>query len=283
MSDLLTHDNPELQRRLWSGFREFFRKAERKRRWNLEDDIPWHLAKPASSQAIVTVLESFCAVELFLPDYVGKALPMFRNNRTWSWSHMNWGYEEAKHSMALSDWLVKSGHRSEDYVAELATRLLQNEWELPDKDGPVSMLMYAMVQELATWLNYRNLRNHVSEQDDPCLWTLLGLIQVDERAHHSYYKDVIKIFLEVDRAGSIEKLKNVLHNFSMPATHLLGDTRQLKADIEALDIFSVDIFYRDVYLALLTDLGVSRHEMRSPRTPKKSDPAEVPLQQTLAT
>jgi acyl-[acyl-carrier-protein] desaturase len=270
MSDLLTHDNPALQRRLWAGFREFFRKAERKRRWNVDEDIPWHLARPSSSLAIVSIIESFCAVELFLPDYVGKAIPMFRNNRTWSWSHMNWGYEEAKHSMALSDWLIKSGHRTEEYVADLATGLLQQEWNLPE-EGAVSMLMYAMVQELATWLNYRNLRNHVNEHDDPCLWTILGFIQIDERAHHSYYKDVIKIFLEVDRQGSLERLKRVLNNFSMPASNLLGDTRQVAADIQAMEIFSIDIFYRDVYLPLLEDLGVSRQELRAPRTIKKSE------------
>jgi hypothetical protein len=69
------------------------------------------------------------------------------------------------------------------------------------------------------------------------------------------------------------KLKHVLDNFAMPAAHLLGDTTQVAADIQALNIFSLDIFYREVYVPLLEDLGVSRHELRAPRTPKKSDAA----------
>jgi hypothetical protein len=45
----------------------------------------------------------------------------------------------------------------------------------------------------------------------------------------------------------------------------------LKADIVSMNIFSEEIFYRDVYTAALDALGISRAELRPPRTPKKSE------------
>ena len=56
------------------------------------------------------------------------------------------------------------------------------------KDSAAGMLIYAMVQELATFVHYRNLRRKVDEEGDPALSQLLGLIAVDERAHHAFYR-----------------------------------------------------------------------------------------------
>ena len=57
----------ELETALWKQFRDFFAKAERKRRWSLDKDIPWGDCNPNLDPAIADVVESFCAVELFLP------------------------------------------------------------------------------------------------------------------------------------------------------------------------------------------------------------------------
>ncbi len=276
MSQLLSPDNPQFQKRMWPLFRQFFRKAERNRRWDLENDIPWDKVNPNTSATIAGIVESFCAVELFLPDYVAKALPLIRTNRAWAWTHINWGYEEAKHSMALEDWLVRSGHRTEEYVADLAQGLLQHEWNLPLDTG-AGMLIYAMVQELATWLNYRNLRLHVSESVDPCLFAILGHVMVDERSHFAYYKEVTQIFLEIDRPGTLEILRRVLGNFSMPALGIIAQSPQFRADICAMNIFSDEIFFRDVYQETLKVLGIDRQEMRSPRRVKKTDPEPLHL------
>jgi hypothetical protein len=45
----------------------------------------------------------------------------------------------------------------------------------------------------------------------------------------------------------------------------------LHADVRAMNIYSEEIFYRDVYLVVLDDLGISRHELRPPRAPKKAE------------
>jgi acyl-[acyl-carrier-protein] desaturase len=269
MSELLSPDNPELKKKLYPLFRHFFAVAERRRRWSVDQDIPWDRANRNLDPAIATVVESFCAVELYLPDYVAKALPMIRTNRGWAWMHLNWGYEECKHSLALGDWLVKSGHRTEEQMADLENTLFKHEWNLPQDSAP-GMLIYAMVQELATWLHYRNLRALIKEKDDPALYTLLGFVAIDERAHHSYYKDIVQLFLELDRPGTIELLKRVISSFSMPAVHLLSESRQRMADIRAMNIFTDDIFYVDVYLKVLEVLGIQKAEMKQRHPTKKS-------------
>src|SRR6266436_906473 len=147
----------ELEPAMWRLYRDFFDQAEKKRRWSICDDIPWDQCNPNLNPAIADVVESFTAVELYLPDYTSKILPVVRLSKGRTWFYANWGYEESKHSLALGDWLLRLG-----------------------------MLIYAMVQEAATWLNYRNLRlKGENEGGDPALSKLLTLVAVDERAHHS--------------------------------------------------------------------------------------------------
>ena len=103
-------DSPALQAQIYRLYRDFFDMAEKRRRWSLRDDIPWDQCNPALNPAVADVVESFCAVELYLPDYVAKNLPLIRAKRGRAWFTANWGYEESKHSLALGDWLLPLGH-----------------------------------------------------------------------------------------------------------------------------------------------------------------------------
>ncbi|HYV38998.1 MAG TPA: acyl-ACP desaturase [Gemmataceae bacterium] len=261
MTTRLSPEDPDLRVRFYRLYREFFRKAERKRRWSVDTDIPWDQTNRHLPPEYADVVESFCAVELFLPDYISKALPMIRGNRGWSWFHANWGYEESKHSLALSDWLVRSGHRTEEQMADLESQLSQGEWDLPH-DSSTGMLIYAMTQELATWLHYRNLRTKLLERGDLALTTLLQYIAVDERAHHAFYREIVQVFLEIDRKETIEQLRRVLLGFSMPAVHMLAESRQRVAKIKSLGIFDEDMFLHDIYQPILQMLGVAPKELR---------------------
>lgn len=254
-------DDPQLRKEFARFYRDFFDHAERKRRWSLRDDIPWAQVNRATEPAVADVIESFCAVELYLPDYLAKAVPLIRANRGWAWFHLNWGYEESKHSLALGDWLLRSGLRTEEQMADLEGRVFQHEWNLPH-DSPQGMLIYAMVQELATWVHYRNLRRRVDERGDPALSQLLHLIAVDERAHHAFYRRVVQFLLQLDRPGTLEPLQRVLSTFAMPAVHLLAESRQRVAQITSLEIFNEMIYLQEVYRPVLDTLGVQRQELR---------------------
>ncbi len=260
---------PALEKQFWTLYREFFDKAEKKRRWSIADDIPWSQCNSHLDPAVCHVVESFCAVELYLPDYTSKILPVVRPSKGRVWFYANWGYEESKHSLALGDWLLRSGARSEEQMADLERSVFEHEWNLP-QDSALGMLVYAMVQEHATWLNYRNLRMRAEERGgDPALEQLLKFVAIDEMAHHDLFRRFVKIYLGHDRDATLEQMRRVMNNFAMPAIHdLLGESRQRIAKIRELAIFDEDIYYRDVYLPILESLGVERSEMRN-RVPRK--------------
>jgi hypothetical protein len=51
--------------------------------------------------------------------------------------------------------------------------------------------------------------------------TGIRLLARDEAFHHAYFRDVLKLYLEYDEAGTARDLLYVASNFRMPAQHLL--------------------------------------------------------------
>ena len=262
---------PELERPLWKLYREFFDKAERKRRWNIREDIPWEECNPNLDPAIADVVETFTAIELYLPDYTSKILPVVRSSMGRVWFYANWGYEESKHSLALGDWLLRSGSRTEEQMADVERRVFEREWNLP-MDSQLGMMVYAMVQEQATFINYRNLKNRAKEMGgDPALEQLLQFVSIDEAAHHGFFADPLKLYLEYDREMVIGQMRRVMNYFQMPVIHdILDESRSRIQGVKDLAIFDEGIYYKDVYLPILEHFGISRNEMRDSPRPKKS-------------
>ena len=225
-----TPEQPELLAKIYRLFRDYFDLAEKKRRWSIKDDIPWGQCNPNLPPAVADVVESFCAVELYLPDYLSKLIPQVRANRGRAWMLANWGYEECKHSMALGD---------------------------------CGMLCYTALQELATWLNYANLRKYVeAEGGDPALERVLKLVAIDERAHYDFFRRLVSLYLEYDRPGTLEQLRRVVNTFQMPALHLLVDGRQRIENIKQLRLFDEDLYVLQVYEPVLAALKVEKWELR---------------------
>src|SRR5262249_59767919 len=137
-------------------------------------------------------------------------------------------------------------------------------------------LVYAMVQEHATWLNYRNVRRRVEEcGGDPALSKLLLLVSVDEKAHFGFFRDCVELYLKYNRQATLEQMRSVMNDFAMPAIHDFADSRKRIAQIRELEIFNEDIYYREVYLPILESLGVDRLEMRN-RLPRRRSALDSP-------
>jgi acyl-[acyl-carrier-protein] desaturase len=270
---------PEFEGEVYRMYRDFFTLAEKKRRWSLAEDIPWHQCDKNLNPAIADVVESFCAVELYLPDYVGKYLPHNRSFRGRAWFTMNWGYEESKHSLALGDWLLRSGHRTDEQMADLEKDVFQYEWKLP-MNNAWGMVGYSMVQELATFLHYRNLRQIVGQNGDPALHKLLGLICVDERAHYDFFMRTVRLILAYDRSEMLDQLRQILNAFAMPAVHMLATGRKRMEAVKSLHIFDEEIYFNDVFLPILNDLGVDRSEFRRRTSREHVQVGEMPVKKS---
>jgi acyl-[acyl-carrier-protein] desaturase len=263
----LLPESPEVLRRMYLLYRDYFDRAEKKRRWSVKDSIPWDCCNRALDPAVADVVHTFCMVELYLPDYVGKLIPQVRTNRGRAWMIANWGYEESKHSMALGDWLLHSGQRTDAEMADIEEGVFRHEWQLP-YDNARAMVCYTTLQELATWLHYRNLRRIVGGRC-PALDRVLQLIAIDERAHYDFFRKVVALYLEHDRPGTLEQLRRVLNTFQMPALHMFAESSRRAAAVKELRIFDEDIFLYEVYEPVLAALGVHKSELRRRNSPRE--------------
>jgi acyl-[acyl-carrier-protein] desaturase len=260
MSDQVFFESGEVKTKIYRLYREYFDRAEKKRRWSVRDGIPWDHCNPNLDAAVADVVQTFCMVELYLPDYLGKLLPQVRAHRGRAWMLANWGYEESKHSLALGDWLLYSGRRTEEQMADMEDAVFEQTWELPH-DNARAMLCYTMVQELATHLHYRNLRRVINGQD-PALDRVLELISIDEAAHADFFRRLVQLHLDEDRAATLEQIRRVFNTFKMPAVHLLVDGRRRAQAVEELHIFDEPTFMTHVYEPILARLGIQKKEIR---------------------
>lgn len=250
----------------------FFELAERTRRWSVFDDVPWERFTGAPPDPrMVACAETFCGVEMFLPDYLRAHLELMRGDYSRAWFAANWGYEEAKHSLVLREYLRRSGARDESQLHDFAERVLSRQWTPPYDDGR-RMTIYGALQELSTFVIYRAQRQWATELGDPVLPTIYRLVGRDENAHARFYLRMIELHLAEDRAGTLADLAYVLRTFRMPAEDLLDD---YATRIEVMRAAGIDrgVFLSQVVLPLLKALGLSRHDL--PRTPPRVVP-EVP-------
>ena len=252
---------------------KYLKLAEEKRRWNVFKDIPWDHANPETTDTLAHCVETFCAVEMYLPDFTSKMLHMIRRSRGRAWFHINWGYEESKHSMALEAWLLASGHRTEDQREAFEKELLEAEWELPF-DHPRQMIIYTMIQELATWLNYWNLKARVDEVGDPALSRALHLISADEKTHYNFFRQGVKTFMEFEPAETLADLKHVFEAFSMPAHAIIPGWDEKAEQIHKAGIYGPRQYLAKVYMPILKDLGLSRKELEAAGAPAEAEAAD---------
>ena len=220
----------EFGERINKLFWEFFDKSEDpegwNRRWNIQRDIDWRQIQAQSLDANLTgLVESFFAVESFLPDFAEAGLGFYRRLLGLAHNHINWSYEELKHGRLLELVLIRSGARTEEQVAEFRRGLFRKIWR-PPFDQARQMLVYAAYQERATNRNYVQLREVALKQGAEGAAAGLNYLARDEAFHHAYFRDVVKLYLEYDEVGTARDMVFVANNFRMPAQHLLPEPRE---------------------------------------------------------
>lgn len=181
-------------------------------------------------------------------------------SRGLTWFLATWGYEESKHSLALGDWLLQSGQRTEEEMADLEAFVFSKAWRLPN-DSALGMLCRMMLQERTAWLTYKNLRTLVAGTD-PALDRTLYFLGIDECAHYDFCRRLALIYLEDDREETLEQLRMASSEFAMPALRLFADSDQRERQLKELRLFDEDIFYFQVFEPTLADLGLTRKDLR---------------------
>lgn len=255
----MAHD--QYRERLWKQFRTFFEKAEEERRWNPYADVPWDKCNPDTPEFVATCAETFLGVESYLPDYIRKGLDAVRVS---SWAQRsfaaNWGYEELKHSLALSEYLVRSGKRTEEQMFDFQAALMKQEWQLPF-DTDRRMTIYGVFQEMATFVIYLRHEALAKKFNDEALATVYRFNARDEVAHARFYQDVVKVYLEDDRDGTLADIAFVAKHFEMPGVGIVPDYERRIEVMRAEGHMDRDVFLQKVYFPVLKYLGVTRQDL----------------------
>jgi acyl-[acyl-carrier-protein] desaturase len=281
----MKHTNHKLiEDALFENYLRYFKTTEERRRWNVWKDFEWNKANRAAGEDVAQIVEAFSSIEMFLPDYTAKILELVRKSRGRAWFQANWGYEESKHSLVLAEWLVRSGYRSASGLHEYENDLLERgEWELPF-DTPSQMIVYTMIQERATQLNYVNLRGVAAGRGDTLLDAILRRVAADEAAHFDFFRRGVSVFLQHARNQTLDDLKFVFRNFKMPALSLVPDWEAREKTIRRLGVYGAREYLLDVYLPILADLRLSPDELAYLGAPSRAVEAAAERQEkSLAT
>jgi acyl-[acyl-carrier-protein] desaturase len=261
---------------MYDEYVNFFKKAERERRWNPFEDIPWDKVNKNASEELAICAETFCAVEMYLPDYVAGGINVVRKCFGQAWFQANWAYEESKHALALTEYLMRSGKRTAEQMADLQNRIFEKTWKLPF-ETPRRMTIYGVIQEMATFVIYLKQRDRAAVEQCEALHQVYDFIARDEIAHCRFYQGVVKLLLEEDRAGTLADIAHVFANFEMPGVKLVPeyDTR-----VEIMRQAGIDrsVFLQKVYFPILKYLGIGRHELLAAtgQRPSYARPLEAP-------
>ena len=248
------------QERLYRLYRTFFDKAEQERRWNPYRDVPYDKINPDAPECLVTVAETFCCVESYLPDYVSKGINLVRPYFGQAWFSANWGYEESKHSVALLEYLIQSRRRTPEQMFDLQARLMSLDWTLPF-DTARRMTIYGCLQEMATFVIYVRQEQRARELGDECLSTIFRLNARDEIAHCRFYEDVVKVLLEEDRPGTLCDIAHVAKGFQMPGVGIVPDYEDRIKVMREEGKVDRAVFLQKVYFPVLKYLEVTRQEI----------------------
>ena len=206
-----------LEAGLWQLYRKYYDLAEETRRWSLTDDIPWKEAALPNHPDFGELIESLLAVKLKVVDMSAKVLPRVRGSFGRTWFYATWGYEELRHNLALTDWLLASKLHTQEKMSALEDAAIAQEWHLPCEDLP-GLLAYALVQEAATVEWVGKLARMAREiPADPAIARVLDYVLADDRAHFEFFAGAMRLQLKFEPEGVRDKLQAVLASFALPA------------------------------------------------------------------
>jgi len=240
-------------------YHEFFDVAETKRRWHPFRDLPWEkMDRSKNTEELAICLETFCGVELYVPDYTANAFNLTRTIFGQAWFEANWGYEESKHGLSFREYLVQSGLRTPEQYADYEEQIFSKVWRLPFTTRR-QMTCYGVLQESATYLIYEAQKKRAQQEENELLEKMFFFISRDEAAHRGFYQKVLVYELEEDRAGTLADLAHVISHFEMPGVPLIPEF-QKRLLVNGVGITSQHFLQRGIF-PLLKAIGTSRSEL----------------------
>jgi acyl-[acyl-carrier-protein] desaturase len=263
---LLSHEEKDrlIERAFLGLYRWYVSRSQETRNWNPNTSIDWRNLRTDHSEKLNTIIEGFFAVEQYVPDYVLTLLQVVRKSYGRSHFHIRWGSEEEKHSDLWENALLFSQFRTPQWIENYKEALRSQSWELP-WDSPIHMIMYTVIQERATQVNYLNAGliaqgkstdEGLQNELDPVLAHASQIIAIDEAAHYNFFMEGARLFLYYYPAQALEAMQDVIQFFSMPAGNLIPDYDKFAEVVAAASVYGPREHLRDVVDIALKNLGI---------------------------
>jgi acyl-[acyl-carrier-protein] desaturase len=207
--------------------------------WYPHEYVPWEMGRVFTAgeewdpnevplpEAVRSALFVNLLTEDNLPYYYQTIDRMFGNKGPWrEWSH-RWTAEEARHSIALRDFMTVT--RSLDPRALEDGRMMQmSGGQVPDPESPIDGFVYVALQELATRIAHRNtgraLVEHLGD-DHPVAkagYDVISRVAADENFHFLFYRDLTSAALEIAPSIVLPAIERQVREFEMPGTGIPG-------------------------------------------------------------
>jgi len=207
--------------------------------WYPHEYVPWEMGRAFVAgeewdpnevplpEAVRSALFVNLLTEDNLPYYYQTIDRMFGNTGPWrEWSH-RWTAEEARHSIALRDFMTVT--RSLDPKALEDGRMMQmSGGQVPNPASPIDGFVYVALQELATRIAHRNtgraLVEHLGE-DHPVAkagYDVISRVAADENFHFLFYRDLTSAALEIAPSVVLPAIERQVREFEMPGTGIPG-------------------------------------------------------------
>lgn len=253
-----------IERAFLGLYRWYTARSQETRNWNPDKSFHWRKLRHDLPPDIMTIIQGFFAVEQYAPDYTSELLNIVRRSHGRSHFQLRWGSEEEKHADAWENALLFSRQRAPQWIAEYKERLRSQKWTLPFPDA-VTNLVYTVFQERATQLNYLGLmkiakghpaKPHLKGQADPVLAEVAHTIAVDEVAHYNFFLEGVRLYLYYYPQRTLEAIKRVITDFSMPASHLVPDWDKFFEAVYKAGVYGPREFGRDVVQIVFRNLGI---------------------------
>jgi acyl-[acyl-carrier-protein] desaturase len=259
-----------LREALYREVCEYVERAERTRRWNPFTDVAWgELGEAPSDSEVALCAETFLGVEMMIPDYLSHLSEMWRGHLGSALATANWGYEEMKHSLALREYLGRSGARTEEQLFAFEEHMLGQRWT-PPFDTPRAMVAYTAIQEMTTFVNYLKHEQWAKERGHHVLARIYQLIARDEIAHCRMQERVLGVMLEEDTHGTLLDLARAFHGFRMPSEELLPDVPGRREVFRRAGI-DHGVFVKEVWLVMLKRMGIRRADLPLVRSERAAE------------
>jgi acyl-[acyl-carrier protein] desaturase len=266
-----------LDQEVESHYLTYFGRAMKQRNWSPWHDLPLEEMRAHSyqlSEDTLNLIEGFLGVEEHVGDYVQEGLEMFRNHRTRRNMHLQWGAEEARHSVAWELVLQHSQARTEEQLAAYMNKVRETQWQPQQHAGldtPLGSTAYAMVQERTTFFHYQEVRLRIRKEyglppaptsEERQRGYEIGaseafrLVGQDEAAHHGLFLRIVQSALKYLPSLTCDTLRHVFAGFEMPALRFLPNSRAFLRAVRRTGLYSSSIHKEKIHDPLLKSLGL---------------------------